>query len=269
MPLPPALRPSRRAARAWLLAATASLALGAPVAAQTILNVERLQPRETHGWHAGVEGSLDVARGNTDRTKLLAGFAVGYRWPTDWLRVFAGMSYEDEDDGVDNDRYLHLRYNHDWVGRLQSFHFVQVQDNRTGVLRGRLLLGSGLRLRLAATERTTFDVGTGAMFEREELDPGRIHDDHPALTRAMRMANLLVLHRRLRTDVRFVGVAYLQPRYDDFGDTRTLTDLSLLIALTNEVDLAVRWQWRHDTRPPGGVDADDFSFTSGFTVALR
>jgi hypothetical protein len=78
-----------------------------------------------------------------------------------------------------------------------------------------------------------------------------------------------VVNQRLRTDVRFVGVAYVQPRYDDLGDARTLTDLSLLFALTDEVDLAVRWQWRHDTRPPGGVEPDDFKFTSGFTVALR
>ncbi len=269
----PALRPPSSAALALLAASVLGAALCVvpdSAAAQTILNVERLQSRETHGWHAGVEGSLDVARGNSDHTNLLAGVAAGYRWPADWLRLFAGISYKNKaDGGLDNDRYLHVRYNHEWVARLQSFHFVQVQVGRTGVLRDRLLLGSGLRLRVAGNDRTAFDVGTGAMYEREKLDSASILDDHPATTRAMRMANLVVLNRRLRTDVRFVGVGYLQPRFDDLGDTRTLTDLSLLIALTDEVDLAVRFQWRHDTRPPGGVEPDDFSFTSGFTVALR
>jgi len=270
VPRPPARRSLPFALLRAVLLLVACFARASPSAAQTILNVERLTQRETPGWHAGVEGSLDMARGNSDHTNLLAGVALGYRWPEEWLRLFAGMSYERDNDGsVDNDRYLHLRYNHDWAERLQSFHFAQVQVNRTGVLRDRFLLGSGLRLRVAQTERTTIDVGTGAMYEREGLDSARIRDDHAVLTNAMRMANLLVVHRRLRADVRFVGVAYLQPRYDDFGDTRALSDLSLLIALTNEVDLAVRWQWRHDTRPPGGVEPNDFSFTSGFTVALR
>jgi len=238
--------------------------------AQTILNVERLQPRETHGWHAGVEGSLDVGRGNDAHTNLLAGVAAGYRWPGDWARVFAGINYKAKGDGsLDNDRYLHVRYNHWWRPRLQSFHFVQLQENHTGVLRERFLLGSGLRLRLWETSPTTFDVGNGVMYEHEDLDAARIEDDHPARERVLRMANLLVLNRRLREGLRFVGVGYVQPRLDAFADARTLADLSLLIAVTDQVDLAVRFQWRHDTRPPGGVLADDFAFTSGFTVSLR
>ena len=193
MPRPPVRRPLPCALLRALLPLAAGLAQGSPTAAQTILNVERLQQRETPGWHAGVEGSLDMARGNSDHTNLLAGVALGYRWPEDWLRLFAGMSYKQDNDGsVDNDRYLHVRYNHDWGRRLQSFHFAQVQANRTGVLRDRFLLGSGMRLRLTNTERTTIDVGTGAMYEREALDSARIRDDHPALTNAMRMANLLV-----------------------------------------------------------------------------
>lgn len=269
----PALRPSLSVSRALLLALILAAALSGPPAAataQTILNVERLQSREARGWHAGVEGSLDVGRGNSDHTNLLAGVAAGYRWQADWLRLFAAMSYRDKDGGgLDNDRYLHLRYNHDWATKLQSFHFVQVQASRTSKLRDRLLVGSGLRLRLVGTDRTTFDVGAGAMVEREQLDAAGVLDEDPALTRTVRMTSLLVLDQRLRTDVRIVGVGYLQPRFDDFGDTRALSDLSLLIALTDEVDLAVRLQWRRDTRPPGGVERDDLSFTTGFTVALR
>ncbi len=271
MLLPPPIRvcPSRRSRAAAALVLIASAVPGV-VAAQTILNVERLQPRATHGWHAGVEGSLDVGRGNDAHTNILAGVAAGYRWPRDWLRVFAGISYKEKDDGsLDNDRYLHVRYNHWWRTRLQSFHFGQLQENHTGVLRERLLLGSGLRLRLWETTPTTFDVGTGVMYEHEDLDVARIEDDHPAQERALRMANLLVLNRRLSDDVRVVGVGYVQPRLDDLGDTRTLGDLSFLIAVTDQVDLAVRFQWRHDTRPPGGVLPDDFSLTSGFTVSLR
>jgi putative salt-induced outer membrane protein YdiY len=246
-----------------------SVAVPAGVRAQAILNVERLQPENVHGWHSGVEGSIDLARGNTHHTNVGAGVAAGYRWPGDWLRVFAGIAYQDEQgQGLDNDRYLHVRYNH-WLGdRLQDFHFVQAQASHSGILQRRYLVGSGLRWRMVAHDATTFDVGSGVMYEHEDLDASRIEDDHPAHERVLRMANLLVLNQRLSSDVRLVGVAYVQPRLTDFGDMRTLLDTSLLFAVTSDVELAVRGQWRHDTRPPGGVEPDDVRFTTGFTVSL-
>lgn len=251
--------------------ALAPLLTARPAAAQAILNVERLQPRNVHGWHAGVEGSLDVARGNSSHTNITTGLATGYRWPDDWIRAFTGINYQSKDTGsLDNDRYLHLRYNHWWKERVQSFHFVQLQGSHSGVIHDRFLLGSGVRLRVAGRTRTTFDVGSGVMYELEDLNRGRFAGgSRPITTRYFRMTNLLSLNRQLNEGVRFLGVGYLQPRLDDLGDLRALSDLSLFIALTDHVDLAVRYQWRHDTRPPDGVKPDDYSFTTGLTLSLR
>jgi putative salt-induced outer membrane protein YdiY len=248
-----------------------SMASARGLAAQAILNVERLQPRNVHGWHAGVEGSLDLARGNSSHTNVLAGFATGYRWPGDWIRIYTGIDYESKDNGrLDNDRYLHLRYNHWWKERVQSFHFVQLQGSHSSVIHDRFLLGSGVRVRVAGRTRTTFDVGGGVMYELEDLNRARFAGSgQPITTRYFRMADLLVLNRQLKDGVRFLGVGYLQPRWDDLGDMRALSDLSLFIALTDHVDLAVRYQWRHDTQPPEGVKPDDYSFTTGLTLNLR
>lgn len=272
----PAAPPFRRILTAALLGLALDsggllldVAPGGQVAGQTILNVERLQPGDVEGWHWGVEGALSVSRGNTKYEDLLAGVVLGYRWGDDWLRGFAGLDYRNQrGKKLERDRYLHLRHNHWLTQRWQSFHFIQLQTSHRNLLQDRTLLGSGLRVRLFGG-RTTFDLGTGAMYEREDLDPDRVTGPHPVESRLWRMANLVVATRRLTESVRLVGVSYIQPAFSDFGDLRTLTDLSLLISLTDQLELAIRSEWRHDRQPPENVDADDFLLRTGFAFSFR
>ena len=245
------------------------LATAGHASAQTILNVERLQSEDVRGWHWGLEGEFSVSQGNTEYLDVLAGVVVGHRAPRDWIRGFTGFDYRSETgEGLERDEYLHLRYNHWFNDRLRSFHFAQYQSSRANLLQRRILLGSGLRYRLL-DGRTTFDVGTGAMYEAEDLDAVRITDDHPIEPRVWRMANLLVATRRLTESVRLVGVGYVQPELGAVDDIRLLTDLSVLISLTENVDLTVRSEWRHDSRPPGGVVPNDVVVRTGFTFSLR
>ncbi len=254
---------------ALLLVGLALVVSPAPAKSQSILNVERLQPRDVQSWHWGVEGALSVSQGNSDYVDLLGGFVVGHRWSRDWIRLFTGLDYRTEDgDLVDSNRYLHLRYNRWLSERWQTFHFAQLQASHAELLQRRTLLGSGVRRRLV-DGATTLDVGTGAMFESEDLDPDREVGDHPVEARTWRMANLIVLTQPLTESVRLIGVAYVQPDFADFGDLRTLVDASLRISLTENVDLTVQNEWRHDSRPPEGVEEDDFVLSTGFAVSFR
>ncbi|MEX2470624.1 MAG: DUF481 domain-containing protein [Gemmatimonadota bacterium] len=252
-----------------LLTATSLWVAAEAASAQTILNVERLQPGDVEGTHWGVEGEFSLSRGNNEVLDVLGGVVLGHRWEEQWLRSFVGFDYRSETGQPDeSDQYLHVRYNHWWTERWQSFHFVQYQASRTSLLQLRALVGSGIRHRLV-DGRTTFDVGTGVMQEHENLDAERLSGVHPARPRVWRMANLFVGTRRLTEALRLVGVAYVQPDLSDFGDLRTLTDLSLQIALTDNVDLTVRGEWRRDARPPTGVRRSDVVLSTGFTVSFR
>jgi putative salt-induced outer membrane protein YdiY len=258
-----------RAIAAAAVLASAAPFMAAPAGAQTILNVERLQPGDVEGWHWGVEGEFSLSRGNTEYVDVLAGIGLGHRWPTDWLRVFTGIDYRSETGAaLQSDRFLHVRYNHWYADRWQSFHFVQLQASRTKLLERRMLIGSGVRHRLI-DRTTTLDVGTGAMYEVEDLDGGRVTDDHPIATRVWRMANLVVATRQLTESVRLIGVGYIQPDLADLDDLRVLSDLSLTIALTDNVDLTLRGEWRHDSRPPGDLKRDDFVVRTGLTLSIR
>lgn len=246
-----------------------ALCSAVPIGAQTILNVERLQPGDVEGWHWGAEGAFSLSQGNREYVDLLAGLVLGHRWSGDWLRGFAGVDYRSETGkGLESDRYLHVRFNHWLSDRWQTFHFVQLQASHGNLLQQRTLLGSGLRRRLL-DGTTTFDLGTGAMRERERLDPDRVTDAHPVNARVWRMANLVVATRRITESVRLIGVGYFQPDFAAFEDFRALGDISLLFSLTQNVELVLRSEWRHDSRPPAGVEPDDFILRSGVTVSFQ
>lgn len=254
---------------ALLVLAVVAAGVTEPAGAQTILNVERLQPGDVQEWHWGAEGALSMSQGNSEYVDILAGLVLGHRWADDWLRGFAGIDYRSErGKGLESDRYLHVRFNH-WLGeRWQTFHFVQLQASHANLLQRRVLLGTGLRRRLL-DGATTLDVGTGAMHESEDLDPDRVTGAHPVESQAWRMANLVVATRRLTDSVRLIGVSYYQPDLSAFEDFRILADLSLLFSLTENVELVLRSEWRHDQRPPEDVERDDFVLRTGVTVSVR
>lgn len=261
--------PPRSVSAALVAALLATAGATLPAGAQTILNVERLQPRDVEGWRWGIEGALSVSEGNTDHVDLLTGLVLGHRWPGDWLRMFAGLDYRSEpDEALENDRYLHVRYNHWLAERWQSFHFVQVQKSHSNLLQRRLLFGSGLRRRLLGGT-TTLDVGTGAMYEMEDLDPDRPIGSHPVESRVWRMANLVVVTRPLSESIRLVALSYVQPDLSAFDDLRTLVDVTFLISVTEHVDLTIRNEWRHDSRPPQGRVRNDYVLRTGLTLSFR
>lgn len=53
------------------------------------------------------------------------------------------------------------------------------------------------------------------------------------------------------------------------GDLRILIDASLLMALTANVGLTLRGEWRRDSRPPGDRKRDDLVFRTGITVSFQ
>lgn len=259
-----------RSAILVLVVLLAALLAPAGLRAQTILNVERLQPDDVEGWHWGVAGSASVSEGNSETVDVEVGVAVGHRWTDgNWLRLFTGLEYLSErDEKLESDRYVHLRYNHRLAERWQTFHFVQLQARHASLLQRRFLLGSGIR-RSIVDRRLTFDVGTGVMYESEDLDPDADVGDHPVEARVWRMANLAVLTYPFTESVRLIGVAYVQPDLSDFGDLRTLADLTLRIALTENLDLTIQNEWRRDSRPPEGLERDDYVLRTGFSVSFR
>ncbi len=259
----------RRGLRPLSLLAVAVVAFPGSVRAQGILNAEQYQPKDVSGFHFGLDARGSLVRGNARVLDLGGTGIIGYRAPTQWIRMIVGASYlRTSGSGIVNDRFAHLRYNYDLTPRLRTFHFVQVQANKSLQLSDRELVGSGLRATVLTGKAGSLDVGLGAMLELERLNADARAAGAPARTTDWRMADLAVATVRLGTGASLQDVAYVQPRLDAFSDIRVLDNLNLLVPLTDNVKLTVSGEWRHDSRPPAAVLPDDFSLKTGISILV-
>lgn len=245
--------------------------VGTPLegSAQTILNTERFQIGEVDGGHLSATVGASLKRGNADVLDLSTSGMAGVLAGSHWLRIiFGGRYLENQGGSILDDQFAQLRYSYVFLPELRTFHFVQIQRNETLLLRSRSLVGSGVRWTVSETDRLTFAAGTGLMGEWEELSADRVGPDDDTESSVVRMTNLAVLSWTTESGARLLNILYLQPDVSDFGDTRILNDLGLTAPLTDVLGLTVSLEWRHDTRPPSTLEADDLTLRASLSIAI-
>lgn len=254
---------------AALFAMVLGLAAGAaPAAAQAILNAESLEPKDTAGLHALLRASGGFQTGNARVVQAAGGGAIGYRTGRHWLRIMGGLDYlGSRDSSLVNSRYIHVRYSFIFSSRLRTFHFWQLQSNQALLLKRRALLGTGLRLDVLRRNGVDAAIGTGLMYEWERAARSRAAPNDVVRNTTVRMANLAVFGVTLPSKAHLLSVTYFQPSLDAPSDYRALSDLALDLPLAGAIDVGMELEWRHDSRPPKGVQDDDFALRT--TVTLR
>jgi len=237
---------------------------------QTILNTERFQLGDVDGFHASVDLAASLQRGNKRvfdvSTSGMVGFVSGRHWPR---IIFGGKYLSDDSRSILDQQFFQLRYSFIFSPDTQSFHFVQAQKNETLLLRSRWLVGSGVRRAFVNSPTTQVAVGTGAMIEWEELEPGRIGSGDQASTRALRMANMAVLSYAFDGGARILNILYVQPEFSDLGDLRLLNDLGLIVPLSSRLRSTISLEWRRDSRPPSTLEHDDLTLKAGFALEVN
>lgn len=250
-----------------------ALLLASDADAQTILNVERFQMEEVEEFHVGVSLSGSAQFGNTEVVNLRSEGIVGYRAVEGrhWPRIIFGGSYLRQRGraAILDNRFVQLRYSYRLSDRWSTFHFVQLQRNQTLLLRERELLGSGLRAVVARGERTSLDLGTGVMIEREVLEADAVGPGDQARVQTLRATNMGVLTYQLPSGARLVSITYFQPRLETPADFRLLSELGLRAPVTTVLGLTLSGNWRHDSRPPGALRANDIGMNVGLSIDVR
>lgn len=261
-----------RIGSALRLLLAALLALGpAGASAQTILNVERFQMRDVEGFHLGATFSGNASFGNAELVNVRGEGIVGQRQGRHWPRLIFGGSYlrQRGREAILDNQFVQLRYSYELSSIWSTFHFIQLQRNQTLLLRERELVGSGVRAQVIRSERTQLDLGTGAMLEREVREAERLAPGDAERLSAIRMATLGVLTHELPTGARITGVLYHQPRFSHPGDFRLLQEVAVRAPITSTVGLTGSANWRHDSRPPAALRANDVGIAMGLSVDLR
>lgn len=231
------------------------------------INIERLRRTAADSGVSGMAGlNLTARTGNVElvllnvegRTDVVSGRWLGFLVGNTDVGWQGGRRFS-------NAALLHARSN--WAVRsgviLETF--AQIDYDKARLLTFRALAGAGPRVNVIDTPMWRLTLGTGYMFEHEEVDlaAGAVH---PRETNASRWTSYVTYRFAEGRRVTTAGTAYLQPRLGALADLRALGDFRLAVELVGAVSLVVTSRVRYDSRPPDGVDRLDAALTTGLSV---
>ncbi|MDX1394589.1 MAG: DUF481 domain-containing protein [Gemmatimonadota bacterium] len=253
--------PTPRGARSLCLAAVLSLAPGAaaPTEGQIINTLRRWSDAEP-GWSGDVEGTLALAEGNTEYLELTGGANVQLVAERHRLRgLGSGSLRRASGEKIAESILAHVRHNYSLTALVSTLVFVQYQADPFRRLARRTLLGAGARLDVVRRERWEAALGLSYMYEGEEItdDPDR------GIEREGRGSFFLSAIGDLTETLRVDVSTFYQPLFSDFADARAYTAASLRLDIVGELDLIVRFDLTHDSRPPEDVEPTDIRLSTG------
>ncbi len=236
-----------------------ALLLGARTADGQIINTLRVWDDEEPGWSGELAGSIALAQGNTEYFEYDLSGAAQYLENGHRLAALASAGRRTASGAeVSEATLFHLRHNYRLTRVVHSLAFVQAQRNPFQRLDGRFLLGLGARFDILQTDTWDAAIGTGYMREREDLtddDTGSIGYD-----RADFFVSVL---GRLSDQVRIDVYGFYLPLISDFANARASLGSNLDVTLVGELTLVTGLRYAHNSRPPAGVEQDDFWFRTG------
>ena len=248
-----------------LAAIAGALALvSSPV--QAVVNIEDMYTKEPlEGFSGKVALSANGDRGNTNKSSLGAGART--QWNYERTLDFVVFNYNvGETDGERdvNNSFLHARHIRRLTETTAWEAFGQIQQNEFQRLSYRALAGGGARFTFlqSPAEKDRLIIGTGAFYEREELDdePGTTDAGIETTTRA----NLyIVFNYKLNEHVRAQTTTYYQPSFDDVDNFRAIEQATLLVQLAERLDLKLQINASYNSRPPQLVERGDLNYLTG------
>lgn len=228
-----------------------------------IVNTLRISSSEEPGWSGGLSGSYSAEGGNTEETNLKFSGLLQWRQGNELVRLL-GNGKRTSTSGAESARafMVHLRHNHRLSPRWSTLTFFQSQINPFQRLKSRRLFGLGGRFDLACEKTFSLALGAAHMWEREEIS------DTPGAKSLRRLSTFVSTTLQIKPGVEVDGLAFYQPRYDDFADFRSFAKVDLAIDLTGFLVLFTGVQVEHDARPPAGVEKTDWQTSTGFSVTF-
>lgn len=252
-----------------ILQAFILLSLTTPALA--ISNIEDERPGlPEEGWSGNIELGFDGETGNkSEKDYSAAAKAINRHGDNIYLGIIereygTTRNTKDTDDSFVHGRWMHL-LNDKWAAE----GFVQWEEDQFDNLVSRSLAGGGVRYVVAEDDKVfSLSVGLGGFREREVLDLGTYEDK----TWLWRVNSFAVYKHRINDQVNISATAYYQPSTNDLSNFRMLMDATLLVKLTDTLDLKIYYQVTHDSDPAINLAAtppiDNNETNSQYTTAL-
>lgn len=253
------------------LLATTAAALVVPAAAHAarIINVQPAVSRgAVDGISGEISGQLNWNTGNTEVTQISAG--AGALYVTGPHRLyFAGRAAYGIDSGEAfvNNLFEHLRYRFRWKPAFSGETFVQHEFDEFRRLQLRALWGVGPRFDLPVPKPLELAFGTAWMLEYERFTEGD-ERDAGADPLPPRWSSYVYAAATLTEGIQITHTTYAQPKFDDFGDWRLLSESSALLDVKSWLAVKLAFTLAYDSRPPEDVEKQDTAFGTSLVFRL-
>ncbi len=224
------------------------------VSSAQIVNVLDAVESSEDGVSGAADFTIEWRTGNTNLRRIGWNLGTSYRdgkhllffqWQLTNAVKKSALDGSYDDPYISNS-FEHLRYRFHVKGPLSTETFLQHAMDGKKRLRVRALAGTGLRLETSKKKWGFVALGTDYMFSYEEYyddcsctnDPGGCTEDdagvEPPATYVYepfqhRWSSYLQLVWRMGDNVSFQQTTFYQPRLDDFGDFRLMTEAGLVL----------------------------------------
>lgn len=253
------------------IALVLAFSLVASSASAQIVNVQNVLGEDVReGFSGAVDASVDWRTGNVDLLLLSGAGTIRFK-----RECHFGFLTVRGDFGRAGDpprrilarAFQHLRYRRTITEWLTGEVFAQNESDQFRRLRNRALLGVGPRFLLVSTEGFRLSLGAAYMIEARRIGEDAMADAGDSDLQH-RLSAYVVAAGRLNDAVKVMEVLYAQPRFDDPGDVRVLSELSILSKLSSRFAFKTSFVVAYDASPPLGIEKLDTVLQSGLSATF-
>ena len=227
-----------------------------------IVNIERerIKGKDSVGWAGEVGADFNLQK--TKRTLLQAGSNLHLQYKTlhnVWLLLGQAQLVKADNEALENNTFLHIRYNRRLNNWWRYELFAQAQNNIINRVRLRSLVGTGARLRLLKTTPLTIYIGVGYLYEySEELLPNSL-----VYKREHRNTNYYTITWQPTPQLSLVSTTYYQPLIADAADFRVASETRFAFKLLKHLSLTSRFSYTYDSAPATDALQSTFAWNNG------
>ncbi len=225
-----------------------------------IVNIEsqRIQSDST-GWLVNIGSNFLYQKNAIEVINIGVNAHVEYKSKKS-LYLFLGNYNLLKGNGqtLNNNIFLHLRYNYKINKWLTWELFGQLQENQITGIKQRWLAGTGPRFKLLSNNRIALYAATAALYEYEEEQtiPIIYHRD-------VRSSSYFSLDYKIAKNAELISTIFYQPLFDDFGDFRILNEIGIKFKFVKHFSFSTNWYYLYDSRPAASTPKLNYSISNG------
>ncbi|HEY8402801.1 MAG TPA: DUF481 domain-containing protein [Cytophagaceae bacterium] len=250
------------------------LLLSSHLANGQILNIEkfRLDTDSSNVWMGNLNLGFTSKKQNTTVTTINSTVNLVYlSTKHSYLTIGRVNFIFVEDSKLISEGYGHVRANLWRKKTLSHEPFFQYQFDIGRGLHKRLLYGFTFRVQLKAHDKYTLGLNSGVMYE-EELWRGEVIrksfliEEGIAETKFLKNTTSLSLRATLSPQVSLFLTTYYQARFEDFFRPRVISDISLMLKISNRFAFTNTFVSNFDAAPILAENEFVYTFNSTFTI---